>query len=762
MIRHQDLIRELKELVQQLPKKTTSGDEASSSNQNRIRLQQQQCQTVMQHHEAWLASILTTSKNQNENNGNSNEENLKEALQQIRVQLWLQQGGEQAYAQVVHATREGTPSSSSSSSSITMTILRAYALYQLQEYDQVLDLFGDTSSQFEQHSALAALHLQAQSYYHLQDYEGAMEMYATILEQLEDTNDNEGDDDVHEIYVNYMAAYLNQYSLPYCPESKKNKVTHNEDDNILTDLLAIVEQQQPSATEEETEETVLDLRYNVATYQLMHRSNAREAKLFLQSRRANDRNCSNQYEWSQHYWNANNSMKGMRFQTKDTATSKNMQTTKDLWLLLQYYHDEYETLDDLPQNNIKWTLLQNRLFDYNRCVALLHQKHYDDCRVAIEELWESMAPEKAPEKDDLSLNDPVLLWWEVRLAVLLLYCPESSTSNNDKKKKKTTTSLELRSVRALEFALMSIAESPFRDHTLVYLQLHQAVAEEQFQQQPSLEELYAEWPPALRTKPAVQATMVALQQSEPSEQKQPNGKSSTKETVLLQGHWHSNQGHHQAAAECYEVALSQAKDSEMKQMIQARLVQALTHVDPDRAMKLWDDMSSHLTTTADVNDYDFNVQAMEALEKSTQRWNHANKAVSQDTDVMQSITTAVNMETTADTTKKSRDAVLKQRARRRARYLDQLQKKGLYNPERPTQPDPERWIPKYDRAANRRRKKNHAPAQNKHQGTGTISEKDLARLDVAARQQQPKNLVSSTPSTAHMSASGARKGGKRR
>ena len=761
MIRHQDLVREVKELVRQL--QTQKGDESSSKNiANRILLSQQ-CQTTIQHHEAWLSTIITpvSTKKSDDISNTPGEDTLQDALQQVHLQLLLQQGGDaNVYAQVLKAT-----SDASSSTPMSTTILRAYALYQLQEYDQVLDLLDNIPSEHPEESmhpsALAALHLQAQSYYHLQDYEGAMEVYATVLEQLEDACANGDDDDVHEVYVNYMASYLNQYSLPYCPESKNNKVT-KEEDETLTDLLAVVEKQHQPKSEDET---MLDLRYNVATYQLLHRSNAREAKLFLQSRRAQDNNCHNQYEWSQHFWQPNTGMKGMRFQTKDTATSKNISNTKDPWLLLQYYHDKYETLNDLPQDTnskIKWTLFQKRLLDYNRCVALLHQKQYDECRLVVRELWETMAPEKPPEKDDPTVNDPILLWWEVRLAVLLLYCPEVSSGNssNTKNRKKTTaTGLELRSVRALEFALMSIAESPFRDHTLVYLQLHQAAAEEQFKQQPSLDELYADWPPSLRTKPAVQATMIALQQSQASEQ--PNGKSPTKETALMQGHWHFIQGDYRAAAECYETALSDAKDSEVKQMIQARLVRALTHVDPDKAMKLWDDMSSHLKTTDD-NDSDYDVQAMEGLEKSSQRWNHANKTVTHEAGAMESATTAVNMETPTDTTKKSRDSVFKQRARRRAQYLDQLQKKGIYNPERPTQPDPERWIPKYDRAANRRRKKNHAPAQNKHQGTGTISEKDLAKLDVAARQQQPKNLVSNTASTAHISAAGARKGGKRR
>ncbi|GAX16441.1 hypothetical protein FisN_19Lh019 [Fistulifera solaris] len=692
MIRHQDLVRELKELVQKLTKER---DESSSSN-HRI-LIQQQCQRTIQHHEAWLASILPktakkeSSAEPSDSNDTPDEETLKEALQQVRLQLLLQQGDKKAHAQVVEATSNVLFSSPNQRS----IVMRAYALYQLQEYHQVLDFLD--LAELKQLYALAAMHLQAQSYYHLQDYEGAMEVYVSILEQLEKVGNgnNDDDDDVHEIYVNYMAAFLNQYSLPYCPESKNNKVTR-EEDTIFTELLDVVDQQL-----QQESETILDLRYNVATYQLLHRSNAREAKQFLHSRRAQDRNCHNQLEWSQQFWHLNSnttstSMKGMRLQTSETASLTKICNTKDPWVILQYYHDKYDTLDDLPQNmndKIQWTLLQDRLLDYNRCVTFLHRKQYDDCRAAVQELWETMAPEKPPEKDDPMLNDPVLLWWEIRLAVLLLYCPESPNirekDNIKNKKKASATSVGLRNVRALDFALMTIAESPFRDHMLVYLQLHQAAATEQFRQQPSLDELYADWPPSLRTKPAVQATMIAVQQSDESDQTRTKVKVPIKEAALMQGNLHSNQGNYQSAIECYEMAMSHVKDHDIKQMIQARLVQALTHVDPDRAINLWEEMARSLKT--DDNGRGYDLHSMEALEKSTQRWNHANKVDTNDAVVLQS-------NTTANASKKSHESVLKRRARLRAQHLDQLQKKGLYNPERPTQPDPERWLPKYDRA----------------------------------------------------------------
>ena len=109
---------------------------------------------------------------------------------------------------------------------------------------------------------------------------------------------------------------------------------------------------------------------------------------------------------------------------------------------------------------------------------------------------------------------------------------------------------------------------------------------------------------------------------------------------------------------------------------------------------------------------------------------------------------------------------MRKRARRRESYLEKLQKEGRYNPDRPVQPDPERWIPKTQRSytkRGRRGRNKFVGAQGG--GTGAGAEKDAAKLDVAARaaaRAEGKESGNQQPSTAHMSVSSKGKGGRRR
>ena len=104
---------------------------------------------------------------------------------------------------------------------------------------------------------------------------------------------------------------------------------------------------------------------------------------------------------------------------------------------------------------------------------------------------------------------------------------------------------------------------------------------------------------------------------------------------------------------------------------------------------------------------------------------------------------------------------MRRRARRREEYISKLEEKGLYRVDRPTKPDPERWLPKYERSYSRRRRHRGGP----HKGAqGGISQKDAAKLDVAARATGGSDQTSGR-STAHMAVSGGGrkgKGGRRR
>jgi len=116
--------------------------------------------------------------------------------------------------------------------------------------------------------------------------------------------------------------------------------------------------------------------------------------------------------------------------------------------------------------------------------------------------------------------------------------------------------------------------------------------------------------------------------------------------------------------------------------------------------------------------------------------------------------------------KKNQEAILRQRAKKREIYLEKLQKEGRYNPDRPTKPDPERWIPKNQRSyAKRGRKARQKFVGAQGGGTGAGAEKDAARLDAFARaaaRAEGKDAFTQQPSTAHLSVSSNNGKGARR
>ena len=101
--------------------------------------------------------------------------------------------------------------------------------------------------------------------------------------------------------------------------------------------------------------------------------------------------------------------------------------------------------------------------------------------------------------------------------------------------------------------------------------------------------------------------------------------------------------------------------------------------------------------------------------------------------------------------KKNKASVLRYREKKREAYLAKLTEEGKYNPEKPTKPDPERWIPKKQRSHYRRRKNRKYGAGTSHQGIGGGMEDK--KLDARARAAGEINKGGNAPSTAHMSVS---------
>merc|ERR1712238_494725 len=125
---------------------------------------------------------------------------------------------------------------------------------------------------------------------------------------------------------------------------------------------------------------------------------------------------------------------------------------------------------------------------------------------------------------------------------------------------------------------------------------------------------------------------------------------------------------------------------------------------------------------------------------------------------------------------------MRRRARRRNTYLSKLAAAGRYDPEKPSRPDPERWIAKSQRSGSRRWRRGgrrngggggggvSGGGGAQGGGTGTGAEKEEARLDAAARAAERSEATSSSstsrPSTAHLCVSSSQgplgKAGRRR
>jgi len=178
--------------------------------------------------------------------------------------------------------------------------------------------------------------------------------------------------------------------------------------------------------------------------------------------------------------------------------------------------------------------------------------------------------------------------------------------------------------------------------------------------------------------------------------------------------------------------------------LQLNYVQALALSNQhEKSVRLWEAVSPLLNGEAEstIEDLDGDDLEMQGLPRSATKATATLAAASAGED---------------GKPKRSRESVMRQRTRKREAYLKTLEDKGEYNPDRPTKPNPERWIPKHERNRARRRGQNSRSAQ------GGGSQSDALRLDAAARRAGVV-APSAGPSTANIKVSqGGRKGGRRR
>jgi len=620
--------------------------------------------------------------------------------------------------------------------------LRLYALYRLERFEEVREA-SRKATEVTQNN-LAVEHIHAQSLFHLAATKDAIKQYQTLLNACTD------DEQRMEVFTN-LAATLAANATPYVRSAMDSELA-----NLRQQMQAFLD----AANDESVQEYPHDLAYNLATWELttsaveLHRWN----DLLGQAQKA----CTAQFEeaeatdlqrdlapitanleWSRNFWAGTS----QDFGKPASGQPASVLAVRKLNRAFAATHaaDGLKTLSAQPDSSL--TPLQKRIFRYNQAVLQLREGNTNDCRQTCQTLLQSLPPlsntQKKKQKQngaDTAHQQPTaseedLVWWESRIAVLLALC--------SKRQGKVPEAQE--SLQTAHDKLKGMEATAIRDHALAYVQLHSAVLSDKASSEETIE-LLQDLPESIRSRKAVIASLASIYHEQ--------GKTKEAEKLLRDtgddqalADFAMSQGNYADAAALYEKAAADTQDP----VATARWVHALSFSDPERAQEIWLEASPDL-----VKDQDVDVDGAELEERELPR---LKTGKARKTDAL-----AVDNEPTKS--KKSIEAVMRRRTRKREGFLSVLQDKGLYRVDRPTKPDPERWLPKYERSYARRRRNRGGT----HKGAqGGVSEKDAAKLDVAARQvaRASGQPDSSGPSTAHMTvtaAGGARKGksGKRR
>lgn len=532
-------------------------------------------------------------------------------------------------------------------------------------------------------------HVLAQSFFHLNDSQGALQCYQRLLQQTQDKGERV------QIRTNALAV-ATANATPYVADENSIGLDTEHTDDV--------------------DGTSYDLLYNLATLQLLTSSpSCKNPRALLQEARAaclatlkeEDMSAADIAsevasidvqldEWSL-LWTGIPAESVKQGKNVPPAAVSSVQTV-----------NRAQSLKTLPAScPTNWMALQQRLYYYKRAILQLQESLYTDCHDTCQLLLHSLSTSSNKKKASLLPPVPTRAdeaWWKARVYVLEAHCLYRQS--------KTEEAIALLQER-LDILKNTSESSKIINHAMAYVQLHLAHFKEENPRPEQVIELLQELPESIRSRKAVTATLVSLYQE--------LGQTDQANVLLEQSEgladFYMSQGKYREAAELYESSGEGAQ-----------LVLALSYFDPVRAQQVWEELG--------VDEFDENEMNGEELEARELPRFKSNKVV-------------VRVSEENGKKKRSHEAVLRRRARKREEYL----KKGDISGKKP---DPERWLPKHERSYYARRRRNRKGAQ------GGVSEKDAAKLDVAARASRGVDSGSG-PSTAHMEvAGGSKRGGRRR
>ena len=604
-----------------------------------------------------------------------------------------------------------------------------YILYRLEHYSQVVAAAVSSPDDNEPDQS-SRKHLQAQSLVHLGRSSKALKLYQDLLAAAATASSTNGDaevstsdkaDLVAQLYANVLAT-LAFNATPYCSEPSllvnvPESLLQAEPDVALN--YGILKAMASPRGLPMLQQLVIGKGGETLSQDTLERS-----RMSLQAARD--------------FWRGSvpRSTTNSKMSDSSLSLSKVLHSIRQHNQALSLLETPHQALEQLPALHQKWTPLQTRIAVYNKACLQLRAKDYDACRATLKEAsawWDkatssnkskqpSATEQQQPSTHDLTSVQS--LWWQARINVLLYYCEDAVASafataaqSNTETPSITKVDTALDKTRALLKTILdklqTLDASAVRDEAILYLVLHLG--------EPwSAEAL----PVPLQSRIGIQYALGTAEKT---------------------GDWYMANRDYAAAVKCYE---KEALD-EPSAANRAKLVRALTHVDPERAMQLWPDLKSDIIGEGDdsglLNGADLEQQELPRLKSGKVR----------KTIAITSLAAASTSSNTKQDSSKSHGAILRRRARDRQTHLDRLAALGLYRPDRPVPPDPERWLPKYERSYNRKRRSKGQSQQ--HRGAqGGVSEKDTQKLDVVAKQQARANgdLGAAGKSTAHLSASG--------
>mgnify|MGYP005849400589 CR=1 FL=1 len=687
--------------------------------------------------------------------------------------------------------------------------LQAYAKYRLGHYNNSTSATHTSSSSSIGSTGTMVEHVQAQSKYRLHETKEALQGYEKILQQLQQppgdkAEEGQDQDEITaEVLTNALAVIIAN-STPYSGSIADDKELHK--------WMAKAEAYLKENCHNNSAHELHDLMYNLATLQLLSSHGASERQkaraLLHQAQRkcaviAEDEGKEElepillQQAWSGLFWGDHHHSSSSPSLTGDSNSSSKHYHSK-LNGLLAHINPLLGQLQQQGSNNsansklllafleklstsqdVKLTPVQQRLIQYNSAVLHLHEyrntnneDHQVKGRLTLDALSQSIlnanSSKAKKKKNNVSvktiistLSELDTLWWQVRIDVLqaYLYSTDGSENKTEKEWKHIYSKLQDRR-KTLEESIQQqhnlqddnageIDSHRMRQHILLYLDLHLHNLDQKKEE---------DFLKVHQDFPACTASLAHLYSQQGN---------SEKAQALLSEHGADNmvaemamaQGNYQKAVELYEGMLTGTSSDKEQLVYKAKLVEALSHIDPEQACQQWKNMNMDSLVSMDVgsdDDLELDAQALEMRELPRLQRNSHNATASY----------LVGLDATAPNAngekrrKKSRNAVMRRRAKQRQKYLEQLQEKGVYSLSKPVPPDPERWIPKAERQR-RGRRRGPSNAYNKSsQGSG-YSTKDADQLDVAARVSGQVEVKAH--STAHMSVVGGdRKGGRRR